>query len=252
MRRVLAKVGAVRRPARPRKCLNPPCQTIAACRRAAGLSLALAIPLAIAAAPAGADEGWHSGQPPAERLDYAVTREGSPVGLQTVEFLHEGEGLVVRTHIEIDVRFLSISLYRFRHDAEERWADGRLAAFSSSTDDDGKQREVALVAKDGRLMGRYNDNPVDLPGDLVPASLWHPATLTATVLLDPIRGRTRDVSVADQGMEEVTAAGGEIEARHYAMTGQITRDLWYDDEGKLVLVRFPAKDGSEITVTLQP
>lgn len=202
-------------------------------------------------APTGqAAEGWLAGRPPDGRLDYRITRAGAEIGQQSVEFRRDGNGLVVRTHVEIDVSFLSIPLYRFRHDAVERWTEGRLVALSTSSDDDGKHREVELVAQNGRLMGRYNDNPVDLPGDLIPASLWHPETVTATVLLDPIRGRERKVEVADKGLETVKAGGGEIAARHYSMTGQITRELWYDADGRLVRVRFPAKDGSEITVTL--
>lgn len=197
-----------------------------------------------------AAEGWLAGLPPDGRLDYRVTRAGAEIGQQSVEFLRDGNGLVVRTHVEIDVSFLSIPLYSFRHDAVERWTEGRLVALSTSSDDDGKHREVELVAQNGRLMGRYNDNPVDLPGDLIPASLWHPKTVTATIVLDPIRGRERQVKVADMGLETVKAGGGEIEARHYSMTGQIKRELWYDADGRLVRVRFPAKDGSEITVTL--
>lgn len=243
--------GAWRRAAPTENCPNLRSQTTASGLRR--LCLALALPAAALATtpPAAAADGWLNALPPAGRLDYRVTRSGAEIGRQSVEFLRPGDELVVRTHIEIDVKFLSIPFYKFRHDAVERWTDGRLAAFSSSSDDDGKHREVELVAENGRLLGRYNDNPVDLPGDLIPASLWHPGTVQATVLLDPIRGRDRRVEVTDRGLETVAAAGGEIEARHYAMTGQITRDLWYDADGRLVLVRFPAKDGSQITVALK-
>src|SRR5690606_27113487 len=101
------------------------------------------------------------------------------------------------------------------------------------------------------LVGTYNDRRREMPGDIIPASFWHPGTVSATTLLDPVRGRPREVTVQDLGNDAVIAGGREIEARHYAITGQIERELWYDAEGKLVKVRFAAKDGSEIAVILQ-
>jgi hypothetical protein len=42
-----------------------------------------------------------------------------------------------------------------------------------------------------------------------------------------------------------------VTAHHYAITDKITRDLWYDSNGRLVQVRFSAKDGSEIQIVLR-
>lgn len=230
--------------ARAGNCPKPGPQTTATGWAALVAALLLLTPLPAAA-------GWRDALPPEGRLNYAITREGAPVGQQSVEFMKNGDGFIVRTEIEIEVGFLSITLYRFKHDAVETWSGGRLVDFVSKTDDDGKDRAVELSAEDGRLKGVYNDNPVDFPGEIIPASLWHPGTLTATVLLDPIRGRSRDVAVEDRGTDRITIAGREIETRHYSISGQITRELWYDTDGRLVQVRFPAKDGTEIQVTLK-
>jgi hypothetical protein len=201
--------------------------------------------------PGAAAAGWRDGEPPDGRLDYEITRDGATVGRQMVEVQRDGDGFVVRTHIEIEVGFLSMTLYRFKHDAVETWTNGRLTEFVSKSDDDGKDRAVQLSAEGDRLQGFYNDNPVDFPGDIIPASLWHPGTITATVLLDPIRGRAREVAVEDRGPERIVVAGQEIETHHYALTGQIIRELWYDADFRLVQVRFPAKDGSDIQVALK-
>jgi len=58
------------------------------------------------------------------------------------------------------------------------------------------------------------------------------------------------VQIADRGIEPILAEGQMVRAQHYAITGQLRRDLWYGPEGQTVQVRFPAKDGSEITFVL--
>jgi hypothetical protein len=189
--------------------------------------------------------------PPAGRLDYKVIREGENIGTQSVEFIRSGDRLIVRTQVDIEVTFLGITVFRFTHEAEEQWRNGQLTSFASVSDDDGDPRDVALKLEGDRLRGTYNGRPVDLPSTLLPASLWHPATVHQTVLLEPIRARVRQVAVADKGLETVKVRGQMLTAHRYAMTGQITRDIWYGPDGQIVQVRFPAKDGSQVQVVLR-
>ena len=98
----------------------------------------------LAASPAEAADGWRNGLPPPGRLDYVVTRGGTDIGRNTVEFLRDGDGLVVRTRMDIEVDFMSITLYRLHHKGEEHWKDGRLFAYTSRTDDDGTEITVTL------------------------------------------------------------------------------------------------------------
>ncbi len=201
--------------------------------------------------PAAARAGWRDATPPEGRLDYAITRGGSPVGDQRVEFIHNADGFIVRTHVEITVTFLSMTIYRFKHDAVETWSGGRLTNFVSHSDDDGKDRDVEMAAEGDRLVGIYNGKSANVPGDIIPASLWHPGTVSASVLLDPIKGREKQVQVADRGAEEISLGDKTVTTQRYSMTGDIERELWYDGEGKLVQVSFEGGDGSDILLKLK-
>ena len=53
----------------------------------------------LAASPAEAADGWRNGLPPPGRLDYVVTRGGTDIGRNTVEFLRDGDGLVEFTFL---------------------------------------------------------------------------------------------------------------------------------------------------------
>jgi len=214
------------------------------------MGLALA---ALAAWPtsAGSNDLALASFPPAGRLDYRVIRDGDDIGTQSVEFIRKDDRLTVRTHVAVLVTLLGIPVYRFTHDAEEQWQNGQLASLTSRSNDDGEARQVAIRREGDRLRGSYNGRPVDYPGTMLPASLWHPDTVTQTLLLDPVKGRERQVSVADKGEETIEVRGAAVSTHHYAMTGQIVRDIWYGADGQIVQVRFPGKDGSQIAVVLR-
>jgi hypothetical protein len=213
-------------------------------------ALALAAPQ-VMPATAAADELALASFPPPGRLDYRVIRDGDDVGTQSVEFIRKDDMLTVRTNANIVVTLLGIPVYRFTHAAEEHWQNGQLVAFASQSNDDGEPRKVALKREGDRLRGTYNRRTVDLPATLIPASLWHPATVHQTVLLDPIKARDRQVAVADKGMETIKVKGQPVQAHHYAMTGQIVRDIWYGPDGQVVQVQLPGKDGSKVQLVLR-
>src|SRR3546814_12899986 len=54
------------------------------------------------------------------------------------------------------------------------------------------------------------------------------------------------IQVADLGPDTVFVKGSKEAAHHYAITGDLQRELWYDSNHVLVRVRFKAKDGSTI------
>jgi hypothetical protein len=218
------------------------------------LAMFVALALAVFVAPpaaAGSNELALASFPPPGRLDYRVTRDGNEIGRQTVEFIRRGDQLTVRTDVDIVVTLIGIPVYRFTHEAEEQWENGHLVRFWSKSNDDGEPRAVALERNGDRLKGTYNGRAVDLPATIIPASLWHPDTVNQTILLDPIKGRDRQVTVVDKGAETIKVRGQPVSAQHYQMSGQIVRDIWYGPDGQVVHVRFPGKDGSQIVLALR-
>jgi Family of unknown function (DUF6134) len=188
--------------------------------------------------------------PSTGRWDYEVIRAAERIGAHSVIFQREGRRLSIVTRTNISVEFLGVTLFRFRYDAEEEWIDGQLMRLISRTNDDGDRLEVDLAVTNGRLRGTCNGTELDLPASILPVSTWHPGILHSSVLLDQYKCAERLVQIADRGIEPILAEGQMVKAQHYSITGQIRRDIWYGPEGQTVQVRFPAKDGSEITFIL--
>jgi Family of unknown function (DUF6134) len=187
----------------------------------------------------------------AGRLDYEVIREGDRIGTHSVIWQENGRHLTLTTHTDIAAEVLGITLYRFRYDAEEDWINGRLVRLNARTANDGEEMSVTLALAAGRLRGICNGAPLDLSSDVLPISPWHPSIVRQSMLFDQYRCALRQVRVTDQGIEPTLVRGQELASRHYAITGQLKRDIWYSSDGQVVQVRFPAADDSMITFILR-
>lgn len=211
------------------------------CRRSA---LASALFLSLLA-PAFA-EALSPDTAPTGTFVYKVMRDGDVVGEQRADFERRGTDLSVITDVRINVTLLGISVYDFSQRIEEKWAQGVLVELRSDADDDGNHRVVRLTRNGERLVGSYDGKERDLPGYLIPTTLWNSAAVGHSAVLDTVRGRERDTRVEDKGMEQLTLPIGTIQARHYIFTGEFSREVWYNESGVLVAGQFEAKDGSII------
>jgi len=182
-----------------------------------------------------------------ETLAFDLFREGAHIGTHRIAFREEGDSLQVTIDIEIAVKVLFVTAYRYSHRNEETWRDGRLVAISTRTDDDGKKLQVDARPGDGGLLVRASAGDGPAPADIMPTSYWNPATLTASRLLNTQDGRIMQVRLVEVGRERIFAGGETIPATHYRMEGDLRLELWYDLDGRLARIRFQAEsDGSVI------
>jgi hypothetical protein len=177
---------------------------------------------------------------------YQVTRDGEVVGEQRADFERRNDALSVITDVRINVTLLGINVYDFTQRIEEKWAQGVLMELRSDSDDDGNHRVVYLSRDGERLVGTYDGKDRNLPGYLIPTTLWNSAAVGHSAVLDTVRGRERETRVEDKGIEELKLPIGTVQARHYVFTGQFNREVWYDESGVLVAGQLEAKDGSII------
>ncbi|HEY9536420.1 MAG TPA: DUF6134 family protein [Kiloniellaceae bacterium] len=182
---------------------------------------------------------------------FLVLRHGEPIGTQRMTFSRRGDDSVVEVAIDIAVDVLGITVFRFTHRAEEVWRGGQLWSLVSDTDDDGTRWRVQAERRNGMLRGSVNGAGFEAPGSILPASLWHPDTTKAQALLDTIDGRVKTVDCRDLGEEAVPVAGAETAARHFRLTGEIERDVWYDANCAIARVTLRGRDGSRIALARQ-
>ena len=188
-----------------------------------GLAVGLAVALA---APVNA-----LSIPPGGSLSFDVVRKGKDIGDHTYRF-SGGSGaftVQVATDIAVKVPLIRTTAYSFSHQSVEQWKGGQFQQISSKTNDDGEPHQLKSASK-GAL----------------PASLWNDDIVRSGKLMNTIDGAMMNVRVADLGNETVKTKRGTVAAHHYRMSGDLTRDLWYDADGNLAQVTFKADDGSTV------
>jgi hypothetical protein len=177
---------------------------------------------------------------------YQVTRNGEVVGEQRADFERRGDDLRVVTDVKISISLLGLSVYDFTQHIEEHWEKGVLMDLTSVSVDDGNTRNVKLTRQGERLVGTTDGKKRDLPGNLIPTTLWNSAVVEQSSVLETVKGRERTFSVSQKGIEKVKLPVGDVTARHFVFSGDFSREAWYDDSGILVASQMEAKDGSII------
>ncbi|MEA3157700.1 MAG: hypothetical protein QOK44_5289 [Betaproteobacteria bacterium] len=205
-------------------------------RRALGLLGAITLTPLLRASSA------HAAVAPAN-LSFRALRKGSPIGVHTVTFRQDGERLVVTTHIDISVKVLLFTAFYLKHDAEEVWQSGRLAAVKSTTDDNGMRLRVSGSAADGgfRIIG--DEGPFLAPAQLLTSNmLWDVRMLREDRLLDVQYGGVIGLAVKPLGEALVDTPGGQVRAnRHHLITPHYAGTLFHDGDGRWVKALIEAK-----------
>jgi hypothetical protein len=191
--------------------------------------------------------------PKSGKLDFTVLRNGSAIGTHVLTFADNGPRIdvAIRTNIAVKIPVIGIALYRFAHEGSEIWQDGRLVRLVSKTDDNGTPKRVSATAAGAGLAVDGSAKQWRTGGPVIPASLWNPHLVQQPALLNTLDGSRMAVTVRFAGEENVPVRGRNVKAKHYIVDGELKRELWYDSDWMLVMVRFAADDGSEIRYVLQ-
>lgn len=183
-------------------------------------------------------------------LKFTVLRDGSEIGTHKIDVRRDGAATRVNIKTDIAVKMAFITVYRFEHSGKEEWRNGQLVQIESKTNDDGT---------DKWLKGAANGKGLEIDGSakkylaeptIIPASLWNPKIVKQGELLNTLDGSKMAVTIKDVGEETIKVYGRMIPTRHFSITGQLQRELWFDADGTLVQVRFKASDKSDIRYVL--
>lgn len=184
---------------------------------------------------------------PAETMRFAILRNGEQIGTHAIEISRAGSETNVRITTDLTVRVLFVTAYRLQHSAVERWVNGQLVAFNSTTDNNGVRHKVKATRGASGLEVEADGKTSRVDQNVLPASLWNVDLTRRKAALDPQDGQVDPISVTDDGAEDVNLGARTLKAHHYEIKGRYSQDVWYDERGRLVQVKLIGSDGSVIS-----
>jgi hypothetical protein len=184
-------------------------------------------------------------------LEFAIKRNGEQIGSYTVHTEQTGPDLTVKTASNLAVKKLMITFYHREQTSNERWANGRLVGFNSATDDNGTKHQVTVATKGAGLELQADGKTTQVDKSLVPLTMWNAGIVKQTQGFDEMDGKVMPIKVTDVGVEDTDSLGHSVKAHHYTVATEFNQDVWYDEQGHLVRVRFTvSQDGSVIEYEL--
>ena len=169
---------------------------------------------------------------------FKVYRAGSEIGRHSVEAITNGDRLSVRIEVDLAVKFLGITAYRYTHRNNEEWVAGALQSLNSSTNDDGEKAYVRLTRSADSFAIDASGYKGDLSLDAAPSSYWNHRSLEAPTWFSTQSGIPLDINIQK--------AGEEAGLKRWKVTGEVSIDLFYDDQNEWRGSQFDGK-GEDIT-----
>ena len=178
-----------------------------------------------------------------------MTRNGEQIGNTLVKLQHSGDQTIAETETNIQVKIASITVYRYEQRLSERWVDGKLAALTAVTDDNGSVHRVSATRSGDRLSVNADGKISQVDPAMIPANLWNVSLLGTRTALDPKDGSVMPVSVVDHGREQLVVQGRALTAHRYSIRTTIPHEVWYDENQRLLKFELRGSDGSTINTT---
>jgi hypothetical protein len=194
--------------------------------RGALFLVALLLGRAAGAAPSNGD--WR----------FQVLLDGKPIGEHRFTLttpIGDGTQRTLVSDAAFAVRFLGVTVYRYRHHATESWRGDCLASLDAATDDDGKALAVQS-RQDGESYRISVPNGVArATGCVMSYAYWNPALRTQTRLLNAQTGAidaVRIERVDGAGKNSPPVGAPAADATRLRITGGgRTVDVWLGPDG---------------------
>ena len=167
------------------------------------------------------------------RLAFQVFRNGSKVGEHQMSFSGDEDNRTVTTNVDMVVKIGPVPVYKYKHNATERWAAGKWASIDTTTNGNGKIQKVSARAMPGFVQITGPKGAVRGPADAVPLSHWNQGTF-GKPLFNQQEGK----------MLKVTCT--KVKAGHWQLRGEAEIDDFYDGSGNWLALQGKLEDGSKM------
>lgn len=181
-----------------------------------------------AAAPPVSDPGAANDGGRGQQWQFKVSLGDKEIGRQTFKIDQRGERSTVAIAADLNVRYVALSFYEYKHRNTEIWRGNCLESIRASTDDNGEKLSVEGSRVNNGFQVQATKVQMLLPECIMSFAYWNPDFLKQNRLLNSQTGTFEEVNVSKVGSERIMVRRQPVDATRYKLKGKgIDIDLWY-------------------------
>ncbi|MGJ7544222.1 DUF6134 family protein [Variovorax sp. LT1R16] len=192
----------------------------------------------------------------AAESNFTAFLDGKPIGEHRFVVGGPPEAREVQSDARFAVKLLGLTVYRYRHQATERWRGDCLDQLSATTDDDGTVSRVRTEPAGEGLSVTAETGAVQavrvLPGCVMSFAYWNPAMRQQSRLLNAQTGKAETVRVSRVGSGPIEVRGQPLTATRWRIEGPPQPiDVWYSAQGEWVGLDSTLEGGRQLSYRLK-
>ncbi len=162
-------------------------------------------------------------------LLFDVYLDDEQIGSHQVYIADYGEEKLVEVKADMQVDLVFITLYKYQHEASERWQKGCIAQLETKTNDDGDKLQVSgEKIQEGLKVVSTRDSKV-ISDCVRTYAYWDPELLNSEYLLNTQNGKYQPAQLVNEGKQPMLFQGKRYGQQRYRLTvgDEISIKLWY-------------------------
>ena len=139
-----------------------------------------------------------------------------------------------------------IPIFKYFHESKEIWINNQFIEAKTTTKKNGRKFKFTAKRKGSKIEIKSRGKVFLVDGNSLITSYWHQNWFKKKVLIDSQHGKKRLINVEKKDFEKIKTSNNTIFAQRYKVIGtqnkpngkKIDYDIWYDDKGRWVKIKF--------------
>ena len=186
--------------------------------------------------------------PKNNKAEFDIIRKVKKIGNYTILFSKEIDNLIIETNIEIEVKILFVTAYKFFHTSKEVWGNEKFISIEGYTDfEDEREYYIKAESKDDFLYASGMDGELKLEKNIIPSNYWNQEVMYQSEIFDTQKGIIRKLDVREDGNEKININGKDYSCLKFILNAtKHPKDkglfpeytLWYTQNKELIKFKF--------------
>ena len=172
-------------------------------------------------------------------IEFDIYRNNQFIGKHIFSFKKLDGQLAVESEINFEIKKFGVVLYTYHVEGTEIYEDGKLIKFNSKTNQNGKEKYVNMILKDGAYTIDGSSYQGKAPVDYLLGTWWNHSIVKAPAQISAVSGRLIKQNVTFLGKEIIKFNDKSFHTLHFNFSStdkklaagkKLNTDVWYDEK----------------------